>query len=266
MPGITKAKKWIIGSSERFSQCWSPLMWVQYCSSCHQGKLHLLQFCFTSPPCLPHNVHYWKIRAGNTVHSLKNSSEVALSGGFSKISRSGLAFHFGPCLSWFVRGKGDQPAAILQKGLLSCDDGEKCAKPTAEGLVMFSFCKSSITAGLTHTCPDQSSLYLSTLSLLVQPAVPQQKWKIWRHFLRHTVPNSCCLWLREQKLSLFMSSMSSSCMKWWKLVYWCSPLFSLVSQTEVQNTEFKTEWGALRCGLKWQQECWEKGEKERKPK
>lgn len=65
--------------------------------------------------------------------------------------------------------------------------------------------------------PDQSSLFLSTPSLLLQSSVPQQKWKMWRHFLRCILPDSSYLWLREQKLSLFMTSMSSSCMKWWKL-------------------------------------------------
>lgn len=106
-----------------------------------RGKLHLLQFCFTSPPCLPHNVHWRKVGVGNTLHSVRNNSVVALSGGFSK--RSGLAFHFGTCLSWFIRGKESQPAVILQKVLLSYDDSEKRAKLILEGLVMFSFSKSS---------------------------------------------------------------------------------------------------------------------------
>lgn len=34
-----------------------------------------------------------------------------------------------------------------------------------------------------------------------------------------------------------------------KIAYCCSPPFSLISQTEVQYTKFKTEWGAHGCGL-----------------
>lgn len=59
---------------------------------CCDFLLHLL-------PASPTMYIMEKVGVGNTLHSLRNSSEVALSGGFFKISRSGLAFHFGTCLS-----------------------------------------------------------------------------------------------------------------------------------------------------------------------
>lgn len=60
MQGSTKAKKRSTDSSERFSQCWSHVLWFQYCSSCHQGKAASAAFLFYIPSLLPHNVCYVK--------------------------------------------------------------------------------------------------------------------------------------------------------------------------------------------------------------
>lgn len=78
-------------------------------------------------------------------------------------------------------------------------------------------CKACLNHKGTHTCPGQSSLYLSICR-------SSTKGKIWKHLLRSSLPNFSCLWLRQSKLSLFLFFMHSSSMNWQKLGFTDVPL------------------------------------------
>lgn len=121
--------------------------------------------------------------------------------------------------------------------------------------LVFVRCKACLNHEGTHTCiPAAFLCYLQVLS---------ERGTVQRHFLRCTLPDSSCPWLREPKLSLFTTFMNASSMNRWIDLLMPRSLFPHISNRYTKWKVQDRERGAEGGGLRWWQECWEKSEKER---
>jgi len=116
----------------------------------------------------------------------------------------------------------------------------------------------------THTCPYKSSPYLSTLSLLVQSAGPQWKGRSMKTLFQVHPP----------KFQLSMAQGTKAVLTrvrhklFFHVVVKIGLLMprSLFSHISNPNTKWKVQdrgWGAQGHSFKWQQEHWERSEKDR---
>lgn len=128
--------------------------------------------------------------------------------------------------------------------------------------LIFVRCKACFNHKSTHTCPNQSSLYLSTLSLLVQSAGPQQKGKSMKA-LSQMHPPKFQLSMTQGTKGVLIHVLQELLFYELVKIGLLMPRF-LFSRISKQNTKWKVqdrEWGAEGQGLRWQQECWEKSGK-----